>query len=121
VLPGIAVDIEHRPVARQTARGDAEVEPALGDVVEHSHPVGQLRRMMIRQKETTGGETDLPRLHQRLRDQKIGRGMRLPWRRVMLADPGFHEPEFVGPAQSLQVPVMAFIEAALRRMRGHRE
>ena len=60
-------------------------------------------------------------LHQRLRDQEVGRGVRLPRRGVVLADPGLGKAELVGPAQGLQVPAVALEQAALRRVRGHRE
>ena len=59
VLPGVAVDVEHRPVARQAAGGDAEIEPALRHVVEHGDPVGELRRMVVGQQEAAGGEPDV--------------------------------------------------------------
>ena len=121
MLPGIAVDVEHRPIARQTAGGDAKVEAALSHVVEHCDAVGEFRRMVIGQQEPAGGEPDMARLHQGLRDQQIGRGMRFPRRGVVLTDPAFAEAEFVGPAQGLKVPSMTLEEAAFRRMRRHRK
>src|SRR6185369_4695579 len=42
-------------------------------------------------------------------------------RRVVLADPRLAEAELIGPAQLLEVPLVAVVEAALRRVRGHRE
>ncbi len=72
VLPGIAVDIEHRPVARQAAGGNAKIEPPLSHVIEHGDPVRQLGRMVVGQQEAAGGKPDVLRLHQRLRDQQIG-------------------------------------------------
>jgi hypothetical protein len=39
----------------------------------------------------------------------------------MFADPGFLIAEFVEPAQHLKIPVLAFLQSAFRRMRGHRE
>ncbi len=121
VLAGVAVDVEHRPVARQPARGDAEIEPALRQMVEHRDPVGELGRVVIGQQETARREADPARLHQRLGDQEIGRRVRLPRRGVVLADPGFGKAQLVGPAQRLQIPAMALIKAALGRVRGHRE
>src|SRR5690242_2044613 len=47
--------------------------------------------------------------------------MRLPWRGVMLANPGLGVSELVKPAQCLKVPVMACLQPSLRRMRGHGE
>jgi len=121
MLPGVAVDIEHRPVARQAARRDAEIEPALGYVVEHRDAVRQLGRVVIGQQKTAWREADVPRLHQRLRDQQVGGGMRLPGCGVVLADPGLGKAELVGPAQGLQIPPVTFEQAALRRVRGHRK
>ena len=107
VLAGHAVDIEHRPVARQAAGGDAEIEPALGEMIEHRDAVGEFGRMMIGQQETAGADADVLGLQQRLRDQQVGRGMRLPGCGVMLADPGLLVAELIEPAQHLQVPVVA--------------
>src|SRR5665213_4388900 len=47
--------------------------------------------------------------------------MRLPWRGVVLADPGLGVAELVEPAQHLKVPVMPLLQSALRRMGRHRE
>ncbi len=121
VLAGIAVDVEHRPVARQPARGDAEIEPALRHVVEHRDAVGEFGRVVIGQQEAAGGEADFLGLHQRLGDQQVGRRVRFPGCGVVLADPGLGKTELVGPAQGVEIPAMAVIKAALRRVRGHRE
>ena len=67
------------------------------------------------------GETDLSGLHQRLRNQQVGGGMRFPGCGVVLTDPGLNKAELVRPAQGLQIPAMAFEEATLRWVRGHRE
>ena len=53
--------------------------------------------------------------------QQVRRGVGLPHRGVVLADPGLLEAVLVGPPQVLQVPVVAVRQAALRRMAGHRE
>ena len=121
VLAGHAVDIEHRPVARQAASRDAEIEPAVGEVVEHRDAVGEFGGVVIGQQEAAGAEADVFGLQERLRQQQVGRGMRLPGRGVVLADPGFLVAELVEPAQHLQIPVVTLLQPALRRMRGHRE
>ena len=77
--------------------------------------------MMIGQQEAAGAEADVLGLQKRLREQEIGRRMRLPWRGVVLADPGFLIAELVEPAQHLQVPVVTLLQPALRRMGRHRE
>src|SRR5262252_7778961 len=117
MLSGVAVDVEHRPVARQPTGGNAEIEPPLCDVVEHRDPVRELRRVMVRQQEPAGSEADVAGLHQRLRDQQIWRWMWLPWRGVMFADPGLAEAELIGPAQRPQIPLMPVDERAFGRMR----
>ena len=81
----------------------------------------QLGRVVVGQQKPAGRKPDAARLHQRLRDQQVGRRVRLPRRGVVLADPGFGKPELVGPAQRLQIPAVAVAEAALRRVRRHRE
>ena len=121
VLAGHSVDVEHRPVARQAARRDAEIQPAAGEVIEHRHAVGEFGGVMVRQQEATGSEADVLGLQEGLREQKVRRGMRLPRRGVMLADPGLAVAEFVEPAHHLQIPVVAFLQSAFRRMRRHRE
>src|SRR5882672_4314805 len=47
--------------------------------------------------------------------------MRLPRRRVMLADPRLAEAELIRPAELLQIPLMPVVQGALGRMRRHRE
>src|SRR5262249_37703266 len=73
------------------------------------------------EEEWGGSRADLLRLLQRLRDDQIGRRMRLPWRRVMLADPRLPIAQLVGPPQRLEIPLVTGVEAALRRMRRHGE
>ena len=90
-------------------------------MVEHRDTIGELGRVVVGQQKTAGGKPDLARLHQRLSDQEIGRGMRLPGCGVVLADPCLGKAEFVGPTQRLQIPAMAVEEAAFRRVRGHRK
>ena len=90
-------------------------------MVEHRDAVRQLGRVMIGQQKPARGEPNMARFHQRLRDQQVGRGMRLPRSGMVLPDPAFAEAKFVRPAQGLQVPSVTFEEAALRRMRGHRK
>src|SRR5439155_9174291 len=48
-------------------------------------------------------------------------GVRLPGRGVVLADPRFAEAELVGPAELLEIPLMPVVQAALGRVRWHRE
>ena len=113
--------LEHRPVGRQARRGDAEIQPPSGQVVEHGDAVGELGGVVIRQQEAARADADALGLQQRLGDQQIGRRMRLPRRGVVLADPGLGVAQLVEPAQRLEVPVVAGLQAALRRMRGHGE
>src|SRR5829696_8260419 len=47
--------------------------------------------------------------------------MRFPGRGVVLADPGFLIAELIEPSQRLQIPVVALLQPALRRMGRHRE
>ena len=121
VLARIAVDVEHRPVAGQAARRHAEVEPTLREMVEHRDPVGELGRMMVRHQEPAGADAHARGLHQRLGHEQVGRGVRLPGRGVVLADPRFAEAELVGPAELLEIPLMPVVQAALGRVRWHRE
>src|SRR5262249_19369071 len=98
-----------------------EVGPPLREVIEHRHAMGELGRMVVRHQEPTGPDAHAGRLHQCLRDQEIGRRMRLPRRRVMLADPRLAEAELVRPPQLLEIPPVAVVQTALGRMRRHRE
>ena len=121
MLAGIAVDVEHGPVAGQPAGRHAEVEPALREVIEHGHPVGQLGGMMVRHEEAAGADAHAPGLHQGLGHEQIGRRVGFPGCGVVLPDPRFAESQLVRPAQLLEIPLVAVVEAALRRMRRHRE
>ena len=121
VLAGHAVDVEHRPVARQAGRRHAEIQPAAGEMIEHRDAVGELGGMVIGQEKTAGAEANVLGLQERLRQQQIRRRVGLPRRGVMLADPGFLIAEFIEPSQHLQIPVVTLFQLALRRMRGHRE
>ena len=77
--------------------------------------------MMIGQQETARPKPNGLGLAEGLRKQQIGCRVRLPGRGVMLADPGFLIAELIKPSQDLQVPIVALLQSALRRMRGHRE
>ncbi len=85
-------------------------------MIEHRDAVGEFGGMMIRQQEAAGTEADVLGLQERLRQQQVRRRMRLPGRGMVLADPGFLVAQLIGPAQHLQVPVVAFLQPALRRM-----
>ena len=80
-------------------------------MVEHRDAVGEFGRMMIGQQEAAGPDADVLGLQQGLRDQQVRRGMGFPGRGVMLADPGLLIAELVEPAQDLEVPVLAFLQA----------
>ena len=55
----------------KTRRGDAEIQPAAGEVIEHRDAVGEFGRVMIGQQETAGAETDILGLQESLRQQQI--------------------------------------------------
>ena len=118
---GHAVDLEHRPVGRQPRRGDAEIQPALREVIQHRHAGGEFRRVVVGQQEAARADAQALGLQQRLGDEQVGRGMRFPRRGVVLADPRLGVAELVEPAQRLEVPVVARLQASLRRMGGHGE
>ena len=118
---GIAVDPEHRPIARQPRGRDAEIQPPFGQVIQHRHAVGEFHRVMVGQQEAAWADAQALGLQQRLGDQQIGCGMRLPRRRMMLADPSLGVAEFVQPAQRLEVPVVASLQSPLGWMGGHGE
>jgi hypothetical protein len=101
--------------------GDAEIQAAAGEMIEHRDAIGEFGRVVIGQQEAAGAETDVLGLQERLRQQQVGRRVRLPWRGMMLTDPGFLIAELVEPPQDLQVPVVTLFQPAFRRMRGHRE
>src|SRR5262249_14157190 len=121
ILARHPIDIEHRPVARQARSRDAKVQPAVGEVIKYGHAVRKLGWMMIRQQEAARAEPDVFGLPQALDDEEIRRGMRLPGRGVMLADPAFLIAELVEPAQHLQIKIVTLFHTALRRMRRHRK
>src|SRR5262245_5424205 len=77
--------------------------------------------MVVGQEESAGTQTDLLRLQQRLRDDQVRRRMRLPRRRMVLADPGLPVTQLIGPPQRLEIPLMTGVETPLRRVRWHGE
>src|SRR5262245_55007395 len=77
--------------------------------------------MVVRQAEAPGADADMLRLAEPFHDEQVRRRMRFPHHGVVLADPEFLEPELVGPDDVLQVPLVAVLETALRRMTGHRK
>ena len=121
VLAGEAVDVEHRPITWQAARGDAEQQPPLRQVVEEGDAVRQFAGMMVRQQEPARPEPYVVGLHQCLRHQQVGRGVRFPRRRVVFADPGFAEAQLVRPLDHFQVPLMPVVQGPFWRVRRHRE
>ena len=108
-------------IAGQARRRQAKIEPAARDMVEHGDAVGELGGMVVGQQEAAGAEPDVLGLHQALRHQQVGRGMRFPGGGVMLADPAFGEAQLVEPADDLQVPLVPVLERPLGWMRRHRE
>src|SRR5205823_12426572 len=94
---------------------------ALREVVEHRDPVGGLGRVVVGDEEPAGADAHALGLQEGLGHQEIRGRVRLPGRRVVLADPRFAEAQLVGPAELLEIPAVAVVEAALRRVRGHRE
>src|SRR5438309_2600018 len=89
--------------------------------VEHRDAVGELGRVMVGHEKAAGPDAHAPGLQQGLRHEQVGRRMRLPRRRVVLADPRLAEAELVRPAKLLKIPLVAIVEAALGRVRRHRE
>ena len=55
------VDAERARVARQRARAAAEHRPAAGHVVELHHPLGDVERVVVRQRHDAGAEPDVVR------------------------------------------------------------
>ena len=98
VLAAHPIDIEHCPVARQAGRRDTEVQPAAGEVIEHSNAVRKFSRMMIGQQEAAGAEADVLGLQERLCQQQVRRRVRLPRRGMMLANPGLLIAELIQPS-----------------------
>ena len=90
-------------------------------MIEHRDAVGEFGGMVIGQEEAARAEPDIFGLQKRLRQQEVGRRVRFPGRGVVLTDPGFLVTEFIQPPQHFQIPVVALLQVALRRMRWHRE
>jgi hypothetical protein len=91
------IHVEHGPVAGQAAGGHAEVEAPLREVIEHGDAIGELGRMVIGHEEAAGPDAHAPRLHEGLGHEEVGRGVRLPRRGVVLADPRLAEAQLVRP------------------------
>src|SRR5262249_44811324 len=90
-------------------------------MIEVGNPARQFRRMMVRQQVGTRSQFHLPGSKQRLRDQKIRRGIRFPRRTEVFSDPGFIEAKAVAQLQMFEVPRKALGEGPLGWMRRHHE
>jgi hypothetical protein len=121
VLAARGVHVEEHQVARQGADADAEHQAPGGHVIQIGDAVSQLDRVVVRQQVRAGRERDLLRLRQRLRDQQVRRGTRLPRSREVLADPGLVEAQAVEQTQRREILGDALPDPALRRMRRHEE
>ena len=76
---------------------------------------------MEREQVRAGTEPNVLRAHERLRDEQVGRGHRLPGGSEVLADPCLAEAEIVGEFEDVEVPLVGVPCGALRRVRGHEE
>ena len=116
VLAFLEIDIEKLMVGEQPARSDAEHVPPLRQVVEVRDPVGKFDRVVERKQVRARAELDVPCSHERLRDEQVRRGNRLPWRGEVLANPRLAEAQRIRQLQTVQVPLVRVPCRALRRV-----
>ncbi len=114
-------DAEHGLVGGDGAGGHAEVQAAVGQMVQHHQPAGQGRGMMHGQEEPAGAQADIPGLGEAAHEQQVRRRIGLPGHRVMLADPGLAIAQLVQPADDLQVELEARFQVPLGRVGRHGE
>ena len=101
-------------VGRDAAGAEAEVEPALGQVIEKRQPAGDVGRVVLVEADRRRPHADALRLAQRAGDEDLGHHDVLVLHRVMLADPELAEAQLLGPDDQLQVLVVALGRAACR-------
>ena len=114
IFSGRTVHIEQLPVARQAARSDPQHETALGHMIQKSHPVGQLNRMMIRQKMSTGTEFYPLGAQECLGNEQVRSGVGFPGGGKMLAYPCLVKADAIDKFQVLQVPGMTLVQISFR-------
>ena len=76
-------------------RAGAEDHPSAGHVIELDDALGDIERMVIRQRDHAGAEADAVRALTRRGEEQLGRGDHFPAGRLVLAAPEFVESEFV--------------------------
>ncbi len=108
-------------IGRDAAGPEAEVEPALGQVIEERQPAGDVGRVVL--IETNGGRTqaDAARLSQGASDEDLRHHDVLVLHRVMLADPELAEAQLLGLHDQLQVLVVALRRRLGRVVERHDE
>ena len=84
-------DSQGAGVAGQCARAAAEHRTAPGHVIELHHPLGDVERVVIGERDDPGAETDVTAHLAGRRQEHLRRGDRLPTARVVLAAPEFLE------------------------------
>ena len=108
-------------IRRHAARAEAEIEPALGEVVQKGQPAGHVGRMVLIETDRSRTQPNPAGLPQGPCDEALGHHDVLVFHGVMLTDPELAEPEFVGPDDQFQVLVMALRARLLQRVEGHDE
>ena len=103
------------------AGAEAEVEPALAEVVEERQPAGDVGRVVLVEANRRRPHADAPRLAQRAGDEDLRHHDVLVLHRVMLADPELAESQLLGPDDQLQVLVVALPQRLGRVVEGHDE
>ncbi len=77
----------HLDIRRHRTRAEAEVEPAVRQVVQKCQAAGHVNRVMVLKTDRGGAEPDGLRHTECPRDKDLGHHDVLDRRRVMLADP----------------------------------
>ena len=97
------IDAERAGVGGERAGARTEHRPAVRHVVELHHALGDVERVVVREADDAGAESDAVRPLRRRGEEHLGRGDHLPARRVVLAAPELVEAEPVEVGGELDV------------------
>ena len=99
------LETEHVGIGLQRARPHSQHTAPARHVIELNHALGHHERVVIRKRNDTGSETDLPRALGGDRHEDLGRRDRLVARRVVLTNPRLVEAKSVQPLDELEVAI----------------
>jgi hypothetical protein len=114
-------DVEQFLIGDQIAWTDAESHATTREVIEKSHPLSDMERMMKRQADHRRAEANALRMRGRFGERHFRRGHGFPTTRVVFADEELVEIELIGIANKRDIAVERQRRIFRRIMQRHHE